>query len=168
MYLSFALQLIHNSSENTAKEDCYSYGIWGVFKWEKMPSVIKAQTTKLISLMAYREQELGPALQRKQVSALWAAHASSFPATGKWRQAKSSGINLEYAVIPPAGQASSCTQQEALRLKLWYYCQNSIFYIHLFFMKGINTNIPWEYKTPTKVISVNRGKKMRPRTTVIS
>lgn len=83
-----------------------------------MPSVIKAQTTKLISLMAYIEQELGPALQRKQVSALRAAHASSFPATGKWRQAKSSGINLEYAVIPPAGQASSCTQQEALRLKL--------------------------------------------------
>lgn len=35
-----------------------------------MPSVIKAQTTKLISLMVYREQELGPALQRKQVSAL--------------------------------------------------------------------------------------------------
>lgn len=38
--------------------------------------------------MAYSEQELGPALQRKQVSALWAAHASSFPATGKWRQAE--------------------------------------------------------------------------------
>lgn len=44
---------------------------------------------------------------------------------------------------------------------------NSIFYVCLVFIKGIKTNIPWEYKIPTKVISVNRGKKMRSCITVI-
>jgi len=40
-----------------------------------MASVIKAETTKLIQLMTYREHELGPTLQRKQVNTLLAVHA---------------------------------------------------------------------------------------------
>lgn len=168
MYLSFALQLIHNSSESTQRMKTVSHmEQWGVFKWEKMPSVIRAETTRFISFMAYSEQELGPAPQRKQVSALWAAHASSLPAAGKWRQAKSSGINLE-CCYTTCRTGIMLHWARGFEMKALMLLSNSIFCVCFVFIKGIKTNIPWEYKIPTKVISVNRGKKIRPHTTVIS
>lgn len=132
-----------------------------------MPSVIRAETTKLISLMAYSEQQLGPALQRKQVSALWAAHASSLPATGKSRQARSSGINLE-CCYTTCRTGITLHWARGFEMEALILLSNSIFYVHLVFIKGIKTNIPWEYKIPAKVISVNEGRKMRLHTTVIS
>lgn len=80
---------------------------------------------------------------------------------------QSSGINLEscYTTCRTGIMLHWATGFE---MKALILLTNSIFYVHLVFIKDIKTNIPWEYKIPTKLISVNRGKKMRPQTTVIS